>query len=137
MRSVRDSRGASRMSGGGISLRVVMSNQQGVSRVLKPRARLLGRVALGAAIAFGLLGTLPADARNGRGHAAVAQAESGPVFEWILLDAETGQVLSEQNADVLTYPASLTKMMTLYLTFEALNQGRISLDQSFYVSPFA
>ena len=40
-----------------------------------------------------------------------------PVFAWMLLDADTGQVLSEQNADVLTYPASLTKMMTLYLTF--------------------
>jgi D-alanyl-D-alanine carboxypeptidase len=59
---------------------------------------------------------------------------SGPVFAWILLDADTGQVLSEQNADVLTYPASLTKMMTLYLTFEALNQRRVRLDQLFTVS---
>jgi len=68
----------------------------------------------------------------------IAQAaEVGPVFEWILLDAGTGQVLSEQNADVLTYPASLTKMMTLYLTFEQLNQGRIRLDQPFYVSEWA
>jgi D-alanyl-D-alanine carboxypeptidase len=72
------------------------------------------------------------------GHRDVAPAEyAGPVFEWILLDAETGQVLSEQNADVLTYPASLTKMMTLYLAFEALNQGRIRLDQTMYVSPYA
>lgn len=72
------------------------------------------------------------------GHRDVAPAEhAGPVFEWILLDAETGQVLSEQNADVLTYPASLTKMMTLYLVFEALNQGRIRLDQAMYVSPYA
>jgi D-alanyl-D-alanine carboxypeptidase len=72
------------------------------------------------------------------GHRDVAPAEhSGPVFEWILLDAETGQVLSEQNADVLTYPASLTKMMTLYLVFEALNQGRIRLDQTMYVSAYA
>ncbi len=71
-----------------------------------------------------------AEARPGGGATAV----SGPVFAWILLDAETGQVLGEQNADVLTYPASLTKMMTLYLTFEALNQGRIRLDQLFTVS---
>ena len=62
---------------------------------------------------------------------------SGPVFAWMLLDAETGQVLSEQNADVLTYPASLTKMMTLYLTFEALNQGRVRTDQLFTVSAYA
>lgn len=79
----------------------------------------------------GLFGQ-PAAARHG--HVAVASGAFGPVFEWILLDAETGQVLSEQNADVLTYPASLTKMMTLYLTFEALNQGRIRLDQYFRVS---
>ena len=50
----------------------------------------------------------------------------------MLLDAETGQVLSEQNADVLTYPASLTKMMTLYLTFEALNQGRVRTRPALY-----
>jgi D-alanyl-D-alanine carboxypeptidase len=85
---------------------------------------------------MGLFGSLPAAARHGHGESAQT-AEYGPVFEWILLDAETGQVLSEQNADVLTYPASLTKMMTLYLTFEQLNQGRIRLDQPFYVSEWA
>ena len=100
------------------------------------RARQFGRWAVGTAVALGLLGSGPAMARHG--HRDVAPAEnSGPVFEWILLDAETGQVLSEQNADVPTYPASLTKMMTLYLVFEALNQGRIRLDQTMYVSPYA
>jgi D-alanyl-D-alanine carboxypeptidase len=96
-------------------------------------ARLHGRFGACLVIATGLLGSLPAAARHGPGEIAQS-AEAGPVFEWIMLDAETGQVLSEQNADVLTYPASLTKMMTLYLTFEALNQGRIRLDQPFYVS---
>jgi D-alanyl-D-alanine carboxypeptidase len=43
-------------------------------------------------------------------------------------------VLSEMNADAITYPASLTKMMTLYLTFEALNSGRLGLDQYLPVS---
>ena len=38
---------------------------------------------------------------------------------------------------MLTYPASLTKMMTLYLTFEALNQGRVRTDQLFTVSAYA
>jgi D-alanyl-D-alanine carboxypeptidase len=88
-----------------------------------------------AAVALGVIAAGPAMARPG--HRDVARAESGPVFGWILLDAESGQVLSEQNADVLTYPASLTKMMTLYLVFEALNQGRIRLDQTMYVSPYA
>jgi D-alanyl-D-alanine carboxypeptidase len=52
----------------------------------------------------------------------------GPFYEAIVLDAETGQVLRELNPDQVTYPASLTKMMTLYLTFEALNHGRLPLD---------
>ena len=98
------------------------------------QVRRLGRSILGAAIALGMLAG-PAMARHGHRDVGAAAESSGPVFEWILLDAETGQVLSEQNADVLTYPASLTKMMTLYLAFEALNQGRIRLDQAMYVSP--
>jgi D-alanyl-D-alanine carboxypeptidase len=57
-----------------------------------------------------------------------------PVTESIILDADTGRVLSEANADAITYPASLTKMMTLYLTFEALNSGRLRLDQYLPVS---
>jgi D-alanyl-D-alanine carboxypeptidase len=54
--------------------------------------------------------------------------------ESIVIDAETGRVLSEVNADAITYPASLTKMMTLYLTFEALNASRLRLDQYLPVS---
>ncbi|HEV2187406.1 MAG TPA: D-alanyl-D-alanine carboxypeptidase [Stellaceae bacterium] len=61
----------------------------------------------------------------------------GPIYEAIVLDAETGQVLRELNPDAVTYPASLTKMMTLYLTFEALNSGRLRLDQYFQVSAAA
>jgi D-alanyl-D-alanine carboxypeptidase len=57
-----------------------------------------------------------------------------PVSESIVLDADTGRVMSEANADAITYPASLTKMMTLYLTFEALNTGRLRLDQLLTVS---
>jgi len=49
-------------------------------------------------------------------------------YAGIVVDAKTGNVLYSENADRLQYPASLTKMMTLYLTFEALEQGRIRLD---------
>jgi D-alanyl-D-alanine carboxypeptidase len=52
----------------------------------------------------------------------------------IVIDADTGQVVSEYNADALGYPASLTKMMTLYLVFGALERGQLSLDQSLPVS---
>lgn len=52
----------------------------------------------------------------------------------IVMDADTGEVLSEHNADAKAYPASLTKMMTLYLAFEALESGQLTLDQSARVS---
>jgi D-alanyl-D-alanine carboxypeptidase len=55
----------------------------------------------------------------------------------IVIDAETGEVLHESHADDLNYPASLTKMMTLYLAFEALEQGRLKLDTRFPVSKHA
>ncbi|MGE5271443.1 MAG: D-alanyl-D-alanine carboxypeptidase family protein [Thiohalocapsa sp.] len=108
-----------------------MSSRRGFSCGEAGECRLgLLRASLCALVGLGLLALYPATG------GAVAKA-SAPVFEWLLLDADTGQVLSEQNADVLTYPASLTKMMTLYLTFEALNQGRIRLDTPFSVSEHA
>ncbi len=59
---------------------------------------------------------------------------AAPVSASIVVDEASGQVLSESNADVLTYPASLTKMMTLYLTFEALQKDKITLGQALPVS---
>jgi D-alanyl-D-alanine carboxypeptidase len=47
----------------------------------------------------------------------------------IVLDYETGRILHETNADTRNYPASLTKMMTLYLAFEALERGDLKLNQ--------
>ena len=55
----------------------------------------------------------------------------------IVLDYETGRVLSEQGADERRHPASLTKMMTLFLIFEALDQKKITLDQRWNVTAFA
>lgn len=55
----------------------------------------------------------------------------------IVIDARTGQVLHQTNADLRNYPASLTKLMTLYLTFEALEQGRLTLNQMLPVSAHA
>jgi D-alanyl-D-alanine carboxypeptidase (penicillin-binding protein 5/6) len=51
-----------------------------------------------------------------------------------LMDAQTGQVLESANQDELNYPASLTKMMTLYLAFEALHDGRLKWDQRLTMS---
>jgi len=54
-----------------------------------------------------------------------------------VVDARTGQVLEQTNPDLQRYPASLTKLMTLYLTFQALRDGRIALDQPVPVSAHA
>lgn len=55
----------------------------------------------------------------------------------IVIDADTGEVLSADNADAPAFPASLTKLMTLYLTFQALNDGRLQLEQRLMVSAYA
>jgi len=55
----------------------------------------------------------------------------------ILIDAQTGEVLSSSAADTLRYPASLTKLMTLYITFDALEKGIIKMDDMLPVSRHA
>jgi D-alanyl-D-alanine carboxypeptidase len=55
----------------------------------------------------------------------------------IVVDAKTGKVLYGSNVDAQRHPASLTKMMTLYLLFDALAQGRTSLDARMPVSAYA
>ncbi|MFM2042777.1 MAG: D-alanyl-D-alanine carboxypeptidase [Pseudomonadota bacterium] len=52
----------------------------------------------------------------------------------IVIDARTGQVLHAANADTRLFPASLTKMMTLYMTFEALEAGKLTLNTRLPVS---
>lgn len=53
---------------------------------------------------------------------------------WLSLDANSGQVIAAHNVDERIEPASLTKLMTAYLVFEALEAGRLSLDQEVLVS---
>ncbi|MEO6801325.1 MAG: D-alanyl-D-alanine carboxypeptidase family protein [Rhodanobacter sp.] len=55
----------------------------------------------------------------------------------IVVDAASGKVLDAVNPDQRAYPASLTKMMTLYLTFQGLKRGRLKLDQKLPVSSWA
>lgn len=55
----------------------------------------------------------------------------------IVMDMRNGQVLYADGADRRQHPASLTKMMTLYLTFEAVRDGRLGLDQKLRVSKHA
>ncbi len=55
----------------------------------------------------------------------------------LVADMESGRVLYQENANELNYPASLTKIMTLYLTFDALEHGRLTLDDYLIVSKSA
>ena len=57
-----------------------------------------------------------------------APAAANPKYAGIVIDAKTGKTLYANDADELRYPASLTKMMTLYMMFEALERGAIKLD---------
>lgn len=55
----------------------------------------------------------------------------------LVADMDSGRILYQENANVQNYPASLTKIMTLYLTFDALEHGRLHLDDYLIVSQSA
>ena len=55
----------------------------------------------------------------------------------LVANMDTGQILIKENANQLNYPASLTKIMTVYLTFDALEHGRLHLDDYLIVSNYA
>ncbi|MEP0507626.1 MAG: D-alanyl-D-alanine carboxypeptidase family protein, partial [Aurantimonas coralicida] len=69
---------------------------------------------------------------TGAGH-----AEANAKYAGFVIDANNGQVLYNDRADEYRYPASLTKMMTLYMTFDALKSGRISMKDKMPVSAYA
>ncbi|MDP5293182.1 D-alanyl-D-alanine carboxypeptidase [Oceanimonas sp. CHS3-5] len=69
--------------------------------------------------------------------ALAVQVQANPRYAAIVIDAENGTVLHAANADASRYPASLTKMMTLYLLFEAMEQGRMNLNTTMPVSAHA
>ncbi len=66
--------------------------------------------------------------------ASAPQAAANSKYASVVMDARTGEILSSENADKHLYPASLTKMMTLYLVFEAIENKQLGIDQSFIVS---
>ena len=68
------------------------------------------------------------------GVAASVPAPAQARYASFVMDAQTGQVLHAANANTRNYPASLTKMMTLYMTFRALDRGELRFDQRLPVS---
>jgi D-alanyl-D-alanine carboxypeptidase len=62
-----------------------------------------------------------------------APAQAAP-YAAMVMDARSGEVLHSRNADTRLHPASLTKMMTLYVAFEAVRRGEITLDTKIRIS---
>ncbi len=70
-------------------------------------------------------------------HAQTPQPPELAARAYLLLDVTASQVLAQKEADTPIEPASLTKLMTAYLVFDALRQKKITLQQTFSVSPKA
>ena len=68
---------------------------------------------------------------------AVGFAHANPKYAGIVVDAKTGKTLYSYKADSLRYPASLTKMMTMYMMFEAMAEGKMNKNTRIRVSRYA
>ena len=104
-----------------------VGERTGASRGL--RWVVFGLAIVTAVVAIGID---PADARQRR-----KRSSYNPPYASIVVDANTGAVLQATNADSTRYPASLTKIMTLYLLFERLESGQIKLSSRLPVSAHA
>ena len=106
------------------------------SRIL--RVCVLGLATITTAVIFT---TDAADARRHRSRHQVRQHEArqsySPAFSSIIVDGNSGATLSANNPDASRHPASLTKIMTLYLLFERLDAGKLKLDSDMEVSEHA
>src|SRR3990170_931133 len=97
------------------------------SRVL--RVCVLGLATIVTAVIFT---TDTADARR-----KSRKPSYNPAFASIIVDANSGATLTAKNPDAIRLPASLTKIMTLYLLFERLEAGKLKLDSEMEVSAHA
>jgi D-alanyl-D-alanine carboxypeptidase len=80
---------------------------------------------------------LAGDNADARRRSKNSSSDYSPAYAAIVVDANSGAVLHASNADALRHPASLTKIMTLYLLFERLEAGKIKLDTQLKVSEHA
>ena len=69
--------------------------------------------------------------------APVAQSDDNARYAAIVVDAASGEVLFARHADARRYPASITKVMTMYMAFDALAEGKVKLDDVLTISPRA
>lgn len=95
--------------------------QMVTATIIRLRRHGIGAIALLACLAISMAST----------------AQANPRYAAIVVDVESGEVLHAANADETRYPASLTKMMTLYMLFEKLESGELRLDSRLPVSSYA
>ena len=106
-------------------------------RAIRPADGLrFGLCLLATIVALTAVMTDPADARGRRKRLQAAPAYNPP-YAALVVDANSGNVLHDANADALRHPASLTKIMTLYLLFEQIEAGKLRLDSQMEVSEHA
>jgi D-alanyl-D-alanine carboxypeptidase len=110
--------------------------------------RRLAVAGLVATLSLAWLGADTADAAAARRHAAKQQhahahkrvfhgPNYNPPYAAIVVDDNSGKILHDENADLPRHPASLTKIMTLYLLFEQLESGKLKLDTPLSISAYA
>ncbi len=99
-------------------------------RIYRMLAAVMAIVVLGQ-------GTVSAEESAAQGNTVNTTAVSLTSPSAILMEASTGTVLFEKNPDEVRSPASITKIMTLLLTFEALEKGRIKLEDEVTTSAYA
>src|ERR1700759_1960824 len=99
-----------------------------------PARRLFLALGLAASVALPVVAT-PANAQIPYFQNLLAASQTK--YAAIVVDAKTGEILYAKHADSPRYPASITKVMTLYLTYEALASGKLHLDDRVVFSPHA
>ncbi len=99
------------------------------------RVGVLGLVSIAAAVAT----SDGAEARRTRHRHFIHHAHESysPAFSSIIVDGNSGATLAANNPDAIRHPASLTKIMTLYLLFERVDAGKMKLDTEMPVSEHA
>ena len=98
-----------------------------------PRGLRWGVCSLVAAFSLVAVAGQNADARRRK----ASGSNYSPAYAAIVVDANSGTVLHASNPDALRHPASLTKIMTLYMLFERLEAGKLKLDTRLKVSAHA
>ena len=100
------------------------------------RGIILGLATLTTALVF-TVDTADAGRKKRPRHNVARAYTYNPAFATIIVDGNSGSVLSSNNPDASRHPASLTKIMTLYMLFERLESGKIKLDSGMDVSAHA